>query len=131
MSDGRPRGIDARGAPASGQQVSSLARAVSADIRARLGAERRSGKWLAEQIGLSQNYVAKRLRDEAPFNLDDLAAIAEAFGIAPTAWLDSKHDLAARIARKFAPGPNRVQGHSEGATAIGGHVGWCRDAPRD
>ena len=97
------------------QQVSSLARAVSADIRARLGAERRSGKWLAEQIGLSQNYVAKRLRDEAPFNLDDLATIAEAFGIAPTAWLDSTRGAAARAAREFAPGPDRLQGHSEGA----------------
>lgn len=97
------------------QQVSSLARAVSADIRARLGAERRSGKWLAEQIGLSQNYVAKRLRDEAPFNLDDLAAIAEAFGIAPTAWLDSTRGAAARAAREFAPGSDRLQGRSEGA----------------
>ena len=97
------------------QQVSSLARAVSADIRARLGAERRSGKWLAEQIGLSQNYVAKRLRDEAPFNLDDLAAIAEAFGIAPTAWLDSTRGAAAKAAREFAPGSDRLQGHSEGA----------------
>lgn len=97
------------------QQVSSLARAVSADIRARLGAERRSGKWLAEQIGLSQNYVAKRLRDEAPFNLDDLAAIAEAFGIAPTAWLDSTRGAAARAAREFAPGSDRIQGRSEGA----------------
>lgn len=84
------------------QQVSSLARAVSADVRARLGAERRSGKWLAEQIGLSQNYVAKRLRDEAPFNLDDLAAIAEAFGIAPTAWLDSTRGSAGRVAHDFA-----------------------------
>lgn len=97
------------------QQVSSLARAVSADIRARLGAERRSGKWLAEQIGLSQNYVAKRLRDEAPFNLDDLAAIAEAFGIAPAAWLDSTRGAAARAAREFAPGSDRLQGRSEGA----------------
>ena len=97
------------------QQVSSLARAVSADIRARLGAERRSGKWLAEQIGLSQNYVAKRLRDEAPFNLDDLAAIAEAFGIAPTAWLDSTRGAAAKAAREFIPGPDRPQGRSEGA----------------
>jgi hypothetical protein len=95
--------------PTDSQQVSSLARAVRADIRARLGAERRSGKWLAEQIGLSQNYVAKRLRDEAPFNLDDLAANAEAF------WLDSTRGAAARAAREFAPGPDRIQGHSEGA----------------
>jgi len=53
--------------------------------------------------------VAKRLRDEAPFNLDDLAANAEAF------WLDSTRGAAARAAREFAPGPDRIQGHSEGA----------------
>lgn len=35
-----------------------------------------TGKALAAEIGLSQNYVAKRLRDEAPFTLDDVEAIA-------------------------------------------------------
>ena len=47
--------------------------------------------------------------------MDDLAANAEAFGIAPAAWLDSTRGAAARAAREFAPGPDRLQGHSEGA----------------
>lgn len=54
---------------------SSLARAVSAEIRARLAAQRTSGKKLAETVGLSQNYIAKRLRDEAPFTIDDIELI--------------------------------------------------------
>lgn len=69
--------------------VSELQRAVSADVRARLAAGRQSGKWLAGQIGLSQNYVAKRLRDEAAFTLDDLAAIARALRLSPRDWLAS------------------------------------------
>ena len=44
-----------------------------------------------------------------------IAAIAEAFGIAPTAWLDSTRGAAARAAREFAPGSDRLQGRSEGA----------------
>ena len=60
---------------------SSLARAVSAEIRARLAAKRISGKKLAHHIGLSQNYVAKRLRDEAPFTIDDIELIVEALDV--------------------------------------------------
>ena len=60
---------------------SSLARAVSAEIRARLAAQRTSGKKLAETVGLSQNYIAKRLRDEAPFTIDDIELIVEALNI--------------------------------------------------
>ena len=66
---------------------SALAREFSMEVRARLAAMRRSGKWLAEQIGLSQNYVAKRLRDEACFTLDDLYLIAGALGAGDAAEL--------------------------------------------
>lgn len=57
-----------------------LARAFSAEIRAELA--RRSptisGLKLAGLVGMSQNYIAKRLRDELPFTLDDIAAICAA-----------------------------------------------------
>ncbi|QPK81151.1 helix-turn-helix transcriptional regulator [Schaalia sp. ZJ405] len=55
--------------------TSLLHRCVSAQIRALMAARRVSGKSLAEQIGTSQNYVAKRLRDEATFTLDDVEKI--------------------------------------------------------
>ena len=56
---------------------SILGRALTAEIRSRMGAKRISGKKLAELVGVSQNYLAKRLRDEAPLTLDDVASIAE------------------------------------------------------
>ncbi len=43
-----------------------------------------------------------------------IAAIAETIGIAPTAWLDSTRGAAAKAAREFAPGSDRIQGCSEG-----------------
>ena len=57
-----------------------LAKAFAAEIRAELA--RRSptisGLKLAGLVGMSQNYIAKRLRDELPFTLDDVAAICTA-----------------------------------------------------
>ncbi len=57
-----------------------LARAFSAEIRALLVRRQptMSGLKLAGLIGMSQNYIAKRLRDEYPFTLDDVAAICTA-----------------------------------------------------
>lgn len=57
---------------------SYLGRCVSAEVRARLAAMRISGVSLAKRMGRSQNYIAKRLRDEAPFTLDDVEDIVEA-----------------------------------------------------
>lgn len=56
-----------------------LAKAVSAEIRAEMARQvpQITGIGLAGQIGVSQNYLAKRLRDEAPLNLDDIAAICD------------------------------------------------------
>lgn len=52
-----------------------------------MAAKRVSGKTLAAQAGMSQNYLAKRLRDEAPFTLDDLDALIECLeGSEAAAW---------------------------------------------
>lgn len=58
-----------------------FARAVSAEIRAEMGRLKMSGNQLAQAVGLSQNYVAIRLRDAKPFNLNDVHEIAHALGI--------------------------------------------------
>ena len=55
-----------------------LARAVSAEIRAELARQRISGMKLAEMMGRSQNYLAKRLRDEIPLSLNDVEDIGSA-----------------------------------------------------
>ena len=66
----------------SGKQPESgpLARAISAEIRALMARQRLSGVRLADRAGLSRNYFGKRLRDEAPFTLNDVEAICKALG---------------------------------------------------
>lgn len=39
---------------------------------------------LAEHMGVSQNYVSKRLRDELPFTLNDVEVIARVLGLSFT-----------------------------------------------
>ena len=64
----------------SGKQSESgpLAIAVAAEVRAAMGRRRVSGIQLASLTGISQNYIAKRLRDEAPFTLNDIERICVA-----------------------------------------------------
>lgn len=66
----------------SGKQSESgpLAIAFAAEIRAAMGRHRFSGNQLAAATGMSQNYMAKRLRDEAPFTLNDIEKICDALG---------------------------------------------------
>lgn len=59
-------------------EAGPLARAVAAEIRASMGRRRVSGNQLAELTGISKNYIAKRLRDEASFTLNDVERICEA-----------------------------------------------------
>lgn len=62
------------------QESRELAQAVAAEIRATLARQNMLIKDLARQSGISQGYLGKRLRDEAPLNLNDLQAICEVFG---------------------------------------------------
>jgi transcriptional regulator with XRE-family HTH domain len=56
---------------------SVFGRTISAEIRARMAARRISGKQLAALAGMSQNYLATRLRDEKPFTLDDVETLMD------------------------------------------------------
>lgn len=64
----------------SGKEAPSgpLARATSAEIRAEMSRRRISGTRLAAAAGLSQSYMSHRLRDQAPFTLNDIEAICAA-----------------------------------------------------
>lgn len=62
------------------QHMTPLATAYSAEIRATMGAKFITGLTLSKKVGMSQNYIAKRLRDEAPFTLNDLEAVCVALG---------------------------------------------------
>jgi len=57
-----------------------LARAFAAELRAALARRRISAKALALAVGLTPAYVNKRLRDEAPFTLNDVELIIKEMG---------------------------------------------------
>lgn len=54
-----------------------LAKAFAGEVRAALARRRITAKQLAISTGLSPTYVNKRLRDEAPFTLNDVEVICE------------------------------------------------------
>jgi transcriptional regulator with XRE-family HTH domain len=56
-------------------QSGPFARAISAEVRAVLARQNMTVKFLAEKSGLSQGYLGKRLRDEAPLTANDFEAI--------------------------------------------------------
>lgn len=58
-----------------------LARAFSAHVRMVMARERVTAKALAEASKISRSYLGKRLRDEAPFSLNDVEAISKVLGI--------------------------------------------------
>ena len=64
----------------SGKQPESgpFARAISAEIRAVMGRHWVSQALLAQRVGVSENYLGKRLRDEVPFTANDIEAICDA-----------------------------------------------------
>lgn len=45
-----------------------------------MGRARVSGNQLSKMAGMSQNYIAKRLRDEAAFTISDVQQICDALG---------------------------------------------------
>lgn len=72
---------------------SPFARAVSAEIRAHMAAERTSIRDLAAAAGFrSHNYLAMRLRDEQPFSLDDVARLCDHWDIEAADFLQDAHE---------------------------------------
>jgi transcriptional regulator with XRE-family HTH domain len=58
----------------------TLARAVSAEVRAALARQRMSVRKLARAAGLTESYLGKRLRDDAPMTINDLESVCAALG---------------------------------------------------
>jgi transcriptional regulator with XRE-family HTH domain len=58
-----------------------FARRFSAHVRAVMVERDVTVLALAKASGVSRNYMGKRLRDEAPFTLNDVEAISEALGL--------------------------------------------------
>ncbi|WP_409331680.1 helix-turn-helix domain-containing protein [Trujillonella humicola] len=58
-----------------------LSAAVASVIRSMLEERGWSGRQLARETGINQASVARKLREESPFDLDDLQAVAQAMGV--------------------------------------------------
>ncbi len=65
-----------------------LSARVAAEIRAEMGRQRRSGRSLAAELGWGQMYLSRRLSGRAPFNLDDVEAIAKRLEVPMTSFFD-------------------------------------------
>lgn len=61
-------------------EAGELARALSAEVRAALARQRMTVKDLALKAGLSESYLGKRLRDDAPMTINDLESVCAALG---------------------------------------------------
>ena len=61
----------------------SLAQRAVAEIRAEMGRQKLSGVKLAEILGWSQQFIARRLRGEIALTLDELEQIARALRVSP------------------------------------------------
>jgi hypothetical protein len=93
---------------------SVLGRCISAEVRARLAAERVNLRDFSERAGFaSHNYPAIRLRDERPFTTDDVQLIANYFEVDPHAFVDAAYEAHSErlydellyAQRDAAPGP--------------------------
>lgn len=76
-----------------------LAQRVAAEIRAELGRQNHSRRWLAEQIGQSHVTVSRWVNGDGPMSFDSLDAICEALGV-------SVADILRRADTTTAPGGN-------------------------
>lgn len=75
---GRP--ADRPGAAYRGR-VQHLSTAVAAVVRSMLEERGWSGRQLARESGINQASVARKLREESPFDLDDVQAITQALSV--------------------------------------------------
>lgn len=60
-----------------------LSRAFSSRVRVVMADAMVTKTALAKACGVSRNYLSKRLRDEAPFTLNDVEVICQVLGIRP------------------------------------------------
>jgi transcriptional regulator with XRE-family HTH domain len=61
---------------------------VAAEVRAQLARRKLSGVRAARALGWSQNYISRRLSGTVPFDVTDLAAIAELLEVPMTTFFE-------------------------------------------
>ncbi len=59
----------------------TLAEAVSAEVRAEMGRQRKSRREVADAMGVSHMYLSRRLNGRTSFDLTDLDRVAAALNV--------------------------------------------------
>lgn len=80
-----------------------IACAMSAAVRGHIRRQRLSDNILAARIGVSQNCLSKRLRDDAPPTLNDVEAICAALNVPVLDLVSETALLAASAGRPGTP----------------------------
>ena len=91
-----------------------LAQRIAAEIRAELGRQNRSRRWLAEQMGQSHVTVSRWVNGDGPMSLDALDAICEVLGITVA-------DLLVRVEQNEGvptPRPPRTRRNARGGAPV-------------
>lgn len=68
-------------------QTATLSQAVLAEIRAEMGRQQKSGRAVAEAMGVTHIYLSRRLTGKVPLTLADLDRIATALSVPATTFL--------------------------------------------
>lgn len=54
---------------------------LAAELRAEMARQRRTLTWLADQVGMTQSTLGRKLRGEYPFDVTELDMVTAALGI--------------------------------------------------
>lgn len=78
------------------QQSREVAAAVADEVRATLARQNMLMRDLSQKSGISPGYLGKRLRNEAPLNLNDVQAICQVFERDVLSFMAAALEAAAR-----------------------------------
>ncbi len=98
--------------------ASRLAGQVAAEIRAELARQRRSGSWLARQLGQSQSSFSRRLVGDLPLDLSELERIAAVLDVPLAQLLGWSRRVDDRPDRPGPPRTNRFAWNSSGSHCV-------------
>ncbi|MEV4271977.1 helix-turn-helix domain-containing protein [Micromonospora aurantiaca (nom. illeg.)] len=68
-------------------ETATLSEAIVAEIRAEMARQRRSGRAVAEAMGVTHIYLSRRLTGAVPLTVADLERVAQALNVSVLALL--------------------------------------------
>jgi transcriptional regulator with XRE-family HTH domain len=79
--------------------TASLSQHVAAEVRAHLARQRISGRRAALMLGWTPPYLSRRLTGEIPFDVDDLAKVADLLGVPIATFFDGHSYAVSPVSR--------------------------------